>query len=326
MKKIGRGILAVLIAAYVALIAYAYWPKPAGTTVAALATADDKFITVDGLSIRYRTYGSQGDGRPNLVLMHGFGNSLQSFRNLAPLLADCCFVMALDFPGYGLSSIPVAYDYGNFNQAKTAIAVVRALKIADPVYIGHSMGGAIALQAGVADPNARGMVLIDPGILETGVPRAMTMAPFPFPRISAKLFGDRAWRERFLKLSFIDPSFVTDAVMDDLMRTPARDDYWAGATTMMGSFRPGDEPELLAKVKVPVLIVFGEADRNHPATLRAQLHDGLPGSQMIVVAGAGHYPHEEKAPEVAEAIKTMAGAWGLSTPRRPAEITAPQYY
>lgn len=312
-KKVSIGVGGFLIAAYAALVAYAYWPKPAGAPVAALARPVDKFVHVNGLSIRYQVFGEAGANRPNLVLMHGFGNSLQSYRNLAPRLGDCCHVLAFDFPGFGLSSIPIDYDYGNQGQAKTAAAVAAAVGFDKPIYIGHSMGGAVAVHAGIDDPGARALVLIDPGIFETGVPKAVSMAPFPFPRISAGLFGDRAWRERFLKISFVNPAVVTDSVMDDLMRTPARDDYWPGATAMMGSFTPGNEVERLPHIKVPVLNVFGEADRNHPAALRQKLHQALPGSQLIVVAGAGHYPHEEKADEVAEAIKTMLKVWGFAT-------------
>ena len=313
MSKIRKSIvvMAVLLAtAYAGLIGYAYWPAGDGAPPESLARAEDRFADVNGLKIRYQTFGESGPNRPNVVLMHGFGNSLQSFRNLAPLLADCCHVLAFDFPGFGLSSIPVDYDYTNAGQAKTAVAVASALGFDRPIYIGHSMGGAVAVHAGVEDPSTSALVLIDPGILETGVPKAAGLAPFPFPRMSAKMFGDRAWRERFLKVSYVDPSNVTEAVMDDLMRTPGRNDYWQGATAMMGSFKPGNEVDLLPRIKVPVLSVFGEADRNHPDALRKQLHQLLPGSQLIVVAGAGHYPHEEKAAEVAEAIKTMLKVWG----------------
>ncbi len=311
-RKLAIGLSAIVVIGYLGLIGFAYWPAPPGVPVKSLAAAEDRFVEVSGLLLRYQTFGKPGVGRPNIVLMHGFGNSLQSFRNLAPRLADCCHVLALDFPGFGLSSIPVIHDYSNAGQARIAIAATRALGFDHPVYAGHSMGGAIAVHTGVMDDTARALILIDPGIFETGVPKAVSMAPFPFPRMSAKLFGDRAWRERFLKISFVNPAIVTDAVMDDLMRTPARDDYWAGATAMMGSFTAGNEVELLPKIKIPVLSVFGEADRNHPDALRRKLHDALPGSQLIVVAGAGHYPHEEKADEVAEAIKTMLKVWGLA--------------
>jgi pimeloyl-ACP methyl ester carboxylesterase len=319
MKKILLGIVGLLVLGYAALVGYAYWPVGGpGVPAKQLADATDKFIDVDGLSIRYKTYGEPGVGKLNLILMHGFGNSLQSFRNLAPLLADCCYVVAFDFPGYGLSSKPVTYDYSNAGQAETAIKFARAMNIEAPIYGGHSMGGAIALHTGVKDPSARGIVFIDPGIFETGVPKVMAMAPFPLPRMSAKLFGDMAWRKQFITVSFVDPSFITDEVMNDLGRTARTDDYWSGTTSMMSDFTLGQEEPLLPQVKVPVVAIFGEASRNHPDADRKRLQAAIPGSGLVVIADAGHYPHEEKAPETAAAIKAALAGW-FPAPSDPAQ-------
>lgn len=310
LKKIGLGILGFIILSYAALVGYAYWPVGGpGVPAKSLAYASDKFIDIDGLTIRYKTYGEPVPGKPNLVLMHGFGNSLQSFRNLAPLLAECCFAVAFDFPGYGLSSKPIKFDYSNAGQAELAIKFAKALNIDKPIYAGHSMGGAIALHTGVKDPTASGIIFIDPGIYETGVPKVMAMAPFPLPRMSAKLFGNREWRGQFMKVSFVDPSVITDAVMDDLARTSRTDDYWSGTTAMMSNFTMGQEEPLLPMVKVPVLAIFGEADRNHPDADRKRLQAAIPGSGLVVIEKAGHYPHEEKASETATAIKAALGVW-----------------
>ncbi|MSO97380.1 MAG: alpha/beta hydrolase [Rhodospirillaceae bacterium] len=310
MKKALFSFLGLIVLGYVGLIGYAYWPAgEPGVPAKRLAQPGDQFIDVGGLTIRYRTYGEPGPSKPNIVLMHGFGNSLQSFRNLAPLLAECCYAVAFDFPGYGLSSKPVEYNYSNSGQAKTAIAFAHAIGLTKPIYAGHSMGGAIALHTGVKDPEAAGIIFIDPGIYETGVPKAMAMAPFPLPRISAKLFGDREWRGQFLMRSFVDPSIVTDAVMDDLARTSRTDDYWSGTTAMMSQFTPGEEEPLLPKVNVPVVAIFGESDRNHPDADRKRLQAAIPGSGLVVIAKAGHYPHEEQAEVAAAAIKDALSQW-----------------
>jgi len=319
MKKILLGVLGLIVLGYAGLVGYAYWPVGGpGVPAKQLADVTDKFIDVDGLSIRYKTYGEAGEGKPNLILMHGFGNSLQSFRNLAPLLTDCCYVVAFDFPGYGLSSKPVKYDYSNAGQAEIAIKFARVLNITAPIYGGHSMGGAIALHTGVKDPTARGIVFIDPGIFETGVPKIMAMAPFPLPRMSAKLFGDTAWRKQFITISFVDPSFITDEVMADLARTARTDDYWPGTTAMMSNFTPGQEEPLLPQVKVPVVAIFGEASRNHPDADRKRLQAAIPGSSLVVIEKAGHYPHEERAPETAAAIKAALAGW-FADPAQPAQ-------
>ena len=308
-KRIVLGIIALVAAAYGGVVLYAYWPQPSGVPARSLATAEDQFINIEGLDIRYRTYGERGVYRPNIVFVHGFGNSLQSFRNLVPMLADCCFVTALDLPGYGLSPKPVDFDYSNGGQTKIVLAFARKLGLEHPIYGGHSMGGAIAVRAGVADSTTAGLILIDPGIFETGVPKIMESPPFPMPRMSAKMFGDRSWREKFLKQSFIDPSVITPAVMDDLARTSQTDDYWAGTTVMMSHYEAGGEPPLLPKVKVPTVSIFGAADRNHPDPDRKRLQAAIAGSTLVVVEKAGHYPHEEKAAEVAAAIKAALASW-----------------
>lgn len=318
MKKFAIGLLGLIVLGYVGLIGFAYWPvSEPGVPAKSLAYPDDKFIDVDGLTIRYRTYGEATPNKPNIVLMHGFGNSLQSFRNLAPLLAECCFVVAFDFPGYGLSSKPASYDYSNAGQAQTAIKIAKALGVSKPIYGGHSMGGAIALHTGVKDPDAAGIVFIDPGIYETGVPKILALAPFPLPRMSAKLFGDSNWRGQFLKVSFVDPSFVTPAVMEDLARTSRTDDYWSGTTAMMSQFTPGQEEPLLPQVKVPVVAVFGESDRNHPDADRKRLLAAIPGMKLVVIEKAGHYPHEEQAPATATAIMDALASWTVTAGSQP---------
>jgi pimeloyl-ACP methyl ester carboxylesterase len=318
MRRLGKIVLvlaAIVLLAYGGLVLYAYWPQPPGVPARELATAEDRFATVDGVSIRYRVYGTIGAERPVLVMIHGFGNSLQSFRNLAPLLTDCCAVVALDLPGYGLSAKPTTFDYSNAGQARLVVAFAHGLGIDRPIYGGHSMGGAIALRAAVVDPATAGLIMIDPGIYETGVPKIMERPPFPLARMSARLFGDRAWRENFLKRSFHDPSVITPAVMDDLARTARTEDYWSGTTVMMSTFQAGGEPPLLAQVKVPAISIFGVEDRNHPDADRKRLQAAIPGSALVVVNDAGHYPHEEKAAEVAAAIKTAVASWQkLATP------------
>ncbi|MCC6171888.1 MAG: alpha/beta hydrolase, partial [Gammaproteobacteria bacterium] len=82
LKRILGALLALVAVAWIALAAWAYWPAAPELPVAQLATGEDRFVTVDGLRLRYRSYGSAGEGRPELLLIHGFANSLQSFRLL----------------------------------------------------------------------------------------------------------------------------------------------------------------------------------------------------------------------------------------------------
>ena len=195
LKRIMAGFGLFILIAYIGMIAYAYWPTgieevPAQT----LAGPDDRFIDVNGLELRYRTYGEAAPDKPNLVLIHGFGNSLQSFRLLAPLLQNDFYVVTVDLPGFGLSTKPVDYEYRNANQARTIGAFIRVLGLKKAVIGGHSLGGAIAVHVAVHEPGINGLLLINPGIITTGVPAITQYLPFPFQRLSAKQFGHHAKR------------------------------------------------------------------------------------------------------------------------------------
>lgn len=304
LRRILLGLAGLLFLAWLGLVAWAYWPSgtpevPART----LAGPDDRFVTVDGLELRYRTWGAPGPGRPPIVLVHGFGNSLQSFRLLAPRLAGNYQVIALDLPGFGLSAKPVDHDYGNAGQARVVGAFIRELGLDQPVIGGHSLGGAVALHVAVTEPGISGLVLMNPGIITTGVPAITQYLFFPFQRVNAKLFGDRAFRSAAIRGSFIEPSIITEEVVDELMLASRSEGYLAGTTSLMGQYTaPGSEIPLLAQVQVPVLIVWGGQDRSKPAEEFGQLQALLPGSSAALIPTAGHYVHEEAPGESAAAI------------------------
>jgi pimeloyl-ACP methyl ester carboxylesterase len=322
VRRILWGLLGTVVIGWLALTAYAYWPGEPERPVAELAQPEDRFVDVEGLRLRYREYGEAGPARPDLLLIHGFANSLQSWRELAPRLAGDAHVVAIDMPGYGLSAKPVQHDYHNGPQAEVMVAAARALGLRNPVYVGHSLGGAVALQAAVRDRDARGLVLLNPGIVTTGVPKIVQVTLPPLPRLSAKMFADRAFRERFLKTSYVRPEIVTPQVVDDVMLGARSEGYRAGMTSLMKQYAEGEEIALAAQVQVPVLIAWGNRDRNKALAEADQLQALLPGSELVRFDDAGHYVHEEAAEGVAAAMRAwlarLAPATGTIGPAQPA--------
>jgi pimeloyl-ACP methyl ester carboxylesterase len=307
LKRILLGFVGLLFAGWLGLVAWAYWPTGVREVPAAnLAGPADRFVTVDGVEIRYRSYGEPAPGKPTALLIHGFANSLQSFRRVAPLLADRYYVVAYDMPGYGLSGKPAPFDYRNANQAKIASSLIRELGLKDVVVGGHSLGGAIALRVAVDDPEVVGLVVMNPGIVTTGVPPIAKYLVFPFPRLQAKIFGDPGFRADFLKRSFVDPAIVTDQVIADLSLTSKSEGYLRGMTNLMGQYQDADEIPLLAKVKVPSLIVWGAQDRGKPAGEFDELHALLPAADTVYVESSGHYVQEEAPEETAAGMKALA--------------------
>lgn len=311
--KIVRRILAtiagLLLAAYAGLIVYAYWPAPEGVPAVELATAEDRFIEVDGMQIRYRTWGTPEPGKPAIVLIHGFANSLQSFRLLGPLLGEDYYVAALDMPGFGLSDKPADRDYSNESQARLVGDFVRALGLEQIVIGGHSMGGTHAVHVAINEPEVVGVIFLNPGIITTGVPAITEYLMFPMPRLSAKTFADREFRERFLKTSFVRPEIVTESVIDEVMLGSRTDDYYPGTTQMMSYYVSGDEVEMMGNIRVPVLTVWGLLDKNKPESEARELQELISIGRLVIVEDAAHYVHEEAPEETAAAIRNARNFW-----------------
>ena len=295
--------LFLVILSYSALVVYAYLPLETSSTKE-LVTKDDLFIKVSDHDIRYREYRTPEDNNPNLILIHGFGNNLHSWRSITPLLSEHYNIFALDLLGFGLSDKPTDYDYSNVNQAKTVGEFADALKLDSFIVGGHSLGGAIGLHVAMNNKKTKGLILFNPGIINTGVPefaRYINLI-FPFARVSAKQFANREFREQFLKRSYYNPSIVNEQVMDEIMIGSKTEDYLQGTSSMLGKFYDANEAELMNQVNTPTLIVFGIEDRNKSMEEALQLKTGFKNSKLQLIQDAGHYVHEESPAIVSGSI------------------------
>ena len=295
--------LFLVILSYSALVVYAYLPLDTSSTKE-LVTKDDLFIKVSDHDIRYREYRTPEDNNPNLILIHGFGNNLHSWRSITPLLSEHYNIYALDLLGFGLSDKPTDYDYSNVNQAKTVGEFADALKLDSFIVGGHSLGGAIGLHVAMNNKKTKGLILFNPGIINTGVPefaRYINLI-FPFARVSAKQFANREFREQFLKRSYYNPSIVNEQVMDEIMMGSKTEDYLQGTSSMLGKFYDANEAELMNQVNTPTLIVFGIEDRNKSMEEALQLKTGFKNSKLQLIQDAGHYVHEESPALVSGSI------------------------
>jgi pimeloyl-ACP methyl ester carboxylesterase len=305
-RRIFVAFCGLLLLVYLGLVGYAYWPRDAGIPARDLATPDDRFATLDELTIRYRLYGQPGEGRPELVLIHGFANNLHSFRYLAPLLADCCHVMAVDLPGFGLSSKPDDRSYYAYQvMADAVVQTAAAENFAAPIYVGHSLGGVIALRAGLADSATKALIFIEPGLYAGNLMPMRLTSIFPLPRLSALQFADRDFRHSMIRRSYADSSVLRVADLDNLMLAGQTDDYLTGMTAMLGYIPSGQaEVDMLPQVTIPVLTLWSAAGM--ASERAARLAQALPRSRTALVPDAGHYLHEEQ-PEitVAEIIKSI---------------------
>ncbi len=164
-------------------------------------------VTVDGRQVRYRV---DGAGSP-VVLLHGIGRSLEDWGEQHELLRDRHRVYSVDLPGYG-GAEPLAEHYTLPALASSVADFLDALGITEPTHlVGHSLGGAVAMQLAVHAPDrVASLVLVNSAGFGREVTIALRLLAIrPLGRFLLRPSRDSARRvERSL---FHDPAFATEA-------------------------------------------------------------------------------------------------------------------
>jgi pyruvate dehydrogenase E2 component (dihydrolipoamide acetyltransferase) len=255
-------------------------------------------VAVEGLSLRYLKKGESG---APVILLHGFGGDLNNWLFNHDALAAGHVVYALDLPGHGGSS----KDVGDGSLDAMAGAVhgfMAALKIEKAHFVGHSMGGAIALAFALAHPGkARSLTLISSAGLGPEID-----VEYLEGFVSASRRKDI---KPHLEKLFADPSLVSRQLVDDILKFKRLDGVEDALSTILGKFVNGGRQaamlrDRLAGVGVPVLVVWGRKDRIIPASHA----EGLPSSVRVeVIEESGHMSQMEAAGEVNKLIGAFIG-------------------
>lgn len=266
-----------------------------------------RFVPVhDGVRLRVLEAGLR-EGRP-IVLLHGWGASVYSYRAAIPPLAAAGFrVIAADLPGHGLSDKPPELEqYTREAMIAAANALLDALDVRDAVVVGVSMGGAIA--AGLAiehHPRVGRVALIDPvGFAPVRfVSVAQMVAPLAL-RDYASFIVAKPLVGWFVHLAYWDQSRVTDDDVEQYWATAAQPGFGAavGACLHCFSWEPFAK-EQLAGVRCPVLLVLGTHDHLIVGSEARARH--IPHLTVVSVNG-GHAVNEERPEETNAALLAFA--------------------
>lgn len=306
-KQIGLGVFAVgIVTGTFAALRYGNRYLDHFEDTAPDETADGQFIeTADGWRIHYTV---QGEGSP-VVLIHGFLDSHRTWRYNKDALAQKHRVYAIDVLGFGSSQRVRAPIYTLKQQSRFLHEFFESQNINRADVIGHSMGGALALQFAYDFPaSVHQVVLIAPATyLYRRLPRyGFKRVPRRVSRgvlgIYEKIQGDTG---NPLRYAYGDPSRVTDDarnIRTRMMRVRGQHD----ALISMSRCSPeADVPESLAQVTVPTLIIWGTKDRVVPVSDAARHIKDMPHARLEMIETAGHLPHEEEPATVNELVMSF---------------------
>ncbi|MDW8021196.1 MAG: alpha/beta hydrolase [Nitrososphaerota archaeon] len=255
-----------------------------------------KFLQIQGLRIHYIESGEAG--KPKLLLIHGLGGSIESWREIFNELSKSFHVVAMDLPGFGKSDkppLPYAVDYF----ADFICRFMESTGFQPATLIGHSMGGMISLMVYLrCREKIEGMVLID----------AVGVSDVPARKIR-EYMGDRWDMERLRK-------YYRECVlgrMGKLDETRLRDflqmledgGFLRAYLLSLESISRPIPLRSLGEVEVPTLIIWGSDDRVTPLGDGAKLSQVMAKSRLFVVEGAGHSPHSEAPEQVIREIRNF---------------------
>lgn len=264
----------------------------------------DKYVTIDGLRIRYI---EEGAGKP-VLLMHGasLGSSADVFiRNLGPLAAAGFRAIAFDLPGYGLSEVDS--DLSLAYQRDCVPKFIDALGLDRVAVIAHSRSGSMAVQLALKDPSRYSHIIV----LGTG-----TLLP-PLPKDVEGRYAQVAQRvdrqmavnpptlEDTRKLMQADTYHTELITPDELALRHSRSigKAFETFTARANAAQPAatDGPPLwqrMLDLKIPMLLLYGRNDRAHAAD-RAELFKKMhPELNIRIIENCKHMVHWDAADEL----------------------------
>lgn len=236
-----------------------------------------------------------GEGFP-IVLIHGYTGNSRNWALTAPALAERFRVISVDLRGHGLSAKPVSEDaYALEMMASDVYELLKNLEVSECVLVGHSMGGMASQLFVLEHPEmVRALALVDTA---AEVPKGLLYDERRKQRERlVQIARDQGMeavfeeQERITPLHPVlaaNPRYIEIWREQFLMTSP---EAYIACANGMSTRRSllGD----LTKVAVPTLIVCGEHDEPFLEPSK-DMHEAIPGSELVIIPGAGHGPQME---------------------------------
>jgi pimeloyl-ACP methyl ester carboxylesterase len=261
----------------------------------------DQFVEVGDVRTRYR---SAGEGKPALILIHGFGVSLECWQFNLEVLGKQFRTVAPDVVWFGKSDKPAREVTGDYF-AEFISGFMDAIGVPRAVLVGNSMGGMIAVKTALQYPGrVSGLVLVSSAGFGPELAWWLRLrSVVPITKLLRPSTGTYRFAVRRLVYA---PSVVTEDLVNvfvEMARQPGALDAhhrvlrygadWRG-------LRPAAVKEIRDQahaIRIPTLIVWGKQDRVVPVKHAEIARQCIPDARVHIFDQCGHAPMLEKADE-----------------------------
>jgi pimeloyl-ACP methyl ester carboxylesterase len=238
----------------------------------------DQVLDIQGIPTRCRSVGRG----PAVLVLHGWGASIEAVGSIVSALEGACTVHAVDLPGFGQTGLPPrpwgVEDYSEWTRALLAVLDLPRVSI-----VGHSHGGRIALHLAAHHPELIDrLVLVDAAGIRA--PRTLRW----YRRVAMAKLAKHV-------LNRLGPG--GRALGCRLVGRTASADYAATAEVLRPTFNrlvSTDITPLLSQVRASTLLIWGEEDQDTPLRDGETMQRLIPDAGLVVFEGAGHFAYADQ--------------------------------
>ena len=222
------------------------------------------------------------DGAPPVIVLHGWGASIDAVGSITGGLAERFEVVAVDLPGFG-ESPPPPRGWTVDDYADCVRDLAASLGFERYVLIGHSFGARISIALA-----ARG----DEGVVRMVLTGAAGLKPKRKPSYYGKVGMAKAGR-----VAAAVGGKPGKDLQQKIRGKVASSDWLNASEAMRDTFRlviAEDLAPRLASIRVPTLLIWGDGDEDTPLWMGQAMEQGIKDAGLVVLPG-GHYAYAEQA-------------------------------
>ena len=272
--------------------------------------SQSQFVELAGQEVHYVTAGSPSSKRL-IVLLHGFGASAFSYKNVLEPLGEIGYVIAYDRTAFGFTERPTSWTgtnpYGIEGQLELLDELVTEFGANKEVIIlGHSAGGNVAASYAEKYPEkVQQLILYAPAVGLSGagnsigwifdIPQINHLGPLLVSTIATSGLD-------LLYESYVDDSQITEATLAGYT-APLKVNGWEKAFWLFNKApRSNNVGERISNLTMPTLVITGDQDTVVATDASIELSKKIPRATLVVIPQTGHLPNEEKPEEFANSV------------------------